>query len=152
MASILKTNLSISKLLIVLVCALGLFGCQKDATKADAQSGQDDTRYRIVTTTGMITDLTQRIAGQRASVTGLMGTGIDPHLYAPTRSDIRKVLGADVLLYSGSLLEGKMTDAFDRVAKSGTTTRAVTEHIDESFLLTPPEFLGHPDPHVWMDP
>ncbi len=129
-----------------------LAGCQQSASSSDAQSTDTTSGYRIVTTTGMITDLTRQIAAEHANVTGLIGTGIDPHLYAPTRTDIRSIMTADVLLYSGLLLEGKMTDAFERVAESGTPTRAVTEHIDESFLLTPPEFLGHPDPHVWMDP
>jgi manganese/zinc/iron transport system substrate-binding protein len=27
----------------------------------------------------------------------------------------------------------------------------VTELLDEKFLLEPPEFAGHTDPHVWMD-
>ena len=29
--------------------------------------------------------------------------------------------------------------------------RAVTELVDESYLLEPPEFAGHHDPHLWMD-
>ena len=106
----------------------------------------------IVTTTGMITDPVTKIAGDHASVTGIIGTGIDPHLYKPTRTDITKLMGADIVLYSGLLLEGRMTDAFVRIAGSGITVRAVTEAIDESSLLAPPEFEGHHDPHLWMDP
>jgi len=45
-----------------------------------------------------------------------------------------------------------MTDALVRVAGSGKTVRAVTEEIDESELISPEEFNGHHDPHVWMDP
>ncbi len=43
---------------------------------------------QVVATTGMIADIVQNIAGERAQVKGLMGPGIDPHLYKPTRSDI----------------------------------------------------------------
>ena len=45
-----------------------------------------------------------------------------------------------------------MTDALVRVASAGKPVFAVTELIDEAYLLEPPEFQGHHDPHVWMDP
>ena len=106
----------------------------------------------IVTTTGMVTDLVRNVAGERAEVTGLMGAGVDPHLYKPTRSDIRRLMRADVIFYNGLLLEGKMTDSLIRAATSGKRVHAVTELLDASYLLTPEDFDGHDDPHVWMDP
>ncbi|MCA9303144.1 MAG: zinc ABC transporter substrate-binding protein [Phycisphaerales bacterium] len=133
---------------LLALCAF--LGCARQPTESKANP--ESERISIVTTTGMITDLATRIAGDRAEITGLMGSGIDPHLYTPTRSDIQKLLGADVVLYNGLHLEGKMGDALERVAGSGKTVRAVTEEIDESYLLTPAQFNGHHDPHVWMDP
>lgn len=112
----------------------------------------EDTRPRIVTTTGMISDITREIASDIASVVGLMGAGTDPHLYKPTRSDIATLTGANVVFYNGLLLEGKMTDALIRVATGGTKVVAVTELLPPDFLLEPAEFQGHYDPHVWMDP
>lgn len=106
----------------------------------------------VVCTTGMIGDVVRNVAGDRASVTTLMGEGVDPHLYRATRSDVAKMLAADTIFYNGLLLEGKMTDALVRVARSGKPVFAVTELIDESFLLSPPAFEGNFDPHVWMDP
>jgi manganese/zinc/iron transport system substrate-binding protein len=50
------------------------------------------------------------------------------------------------------MLEGKMADTLVRVARDGKPVFAVTELIDESYLLEPPEMEGHHDPHVWMDP
>lgn len=140
-------------LILVAFCVLGLcilLGCARQPSAPGTEA--KDTTLSIVTTTGMITDLAQRIAGDRATVTGLMGSGIDPHLYTPTRSDIQKLLAADIVLYNGLHLEGKMTDALERVAGSGKSVRAVTEEIDESYLLSPEQFNGHHDPHVWMDP
>lgn len=107
---------------------------------------------RVVTTTGMIADITSNVAGDRVQVTSLMGAGVDPHLYKPTRSDIAALTSAGVVFYNGLLLEGKMTDALVRVATSGRRVHAVTELLDSEFLLEPPEFQGHFDPHVWMDP
>jgi manganese/zinc/iron transport system substrate-binding protein len=76
---------------------------------------------------------------------------VDPHLYKPTRDDVAKLLKADVVFYSGLMLEGRLTDTLLKVARSGTPVFPVTELLDESFLLEPPEFAGHTDPHVWMD-
>lgn len=110
------------------------------------------TPITAVTTVGMITDIVRSVAGERARVVGLMGPGIDPHLYKPTRSDVQRMLSADVIFYNGLLLEGKLTDSLVRAATSGRKVHAVTELLDEQFLLEPEEFEGHADPHVWMDP
>jgi manganese/zinc/iron transport system substrate-binding protein len=107
---------------------------------------------QVVATTGMIGDIVRNVARERAEVTQLMGPGVDPHLYKSTRSDIASMLRADIVFYNGLLLEGKMTDALVRVATSGKPVHAVTELIDEEFLLEPAAFAGHYDPHVWMDP
>jgi manganese/zinc/iron transport system substrate-binding protein len=107
--------------------------------------------YAIVTTCGMVTDIVREVAGDRARVTGLMGEGVDPHLHKPTRDDVAKLLNADVVFYSGLMLEGRMTDTFLKIARRGTPVYPVTELLDEKFLLEPEEFEGHTDPHVWMD-
>ncbi len=141
-----------SMLSAIAACALAaaLLGCadRSDAGAADPVAG----RLTIVTTVGMVTDLVRNVAGERAEVVGLMGSGVDPHLYAPTRSDVRRMLDADAIFYNGLLLEGKMTDALIRAASSGKKVFAVTELLDEQYLLEPEAFEGHFDPHVWMDP
>ena len=115
-------------------------------------AGPKNYPYTIVTTVGMVRDIVAQVAGDKAKVSGIIGSGVDPHLYKPTRSDVAALLEADVVFYSGLMLEGKMSDTFVKIATSGKPVFAVTEKIDESFLLSPPEFAGHHDPHVWMDP
>lgn len=114
--------------------------------------GRAQDRYTIVATVGMVEDAVRRVAGDRAEVIGLMGPGVDPHLYKPTRSDVQRMMRADVIFYNGLLLEGKMTDALIRAATSGKKVYPVTELLDEQYLLEPEAFAGHFDPHVWMDP
>lgn len=107
---------------------------------------------RVVGTIGMISDVVDNIGGSRLEVIGLIGAGVDPHLYKATRSDIATLSSADIVFYNGLLLEGKITDALIRVATAGKKVYAVTELIDPAYLLEPEEFAGHYDPHVWMDP
>lgn len=111
-----------------------------------------EQRWNVVCTVGMVADIVSEVAGSRARVTGLMGTGVDPHLYKPTRSDVERLMEADLIFYNGLLLEGKMTDSLIRAATAGKRVHAVTELLDESALLEPEDLEGLYDPHVWMDP
>lgn len=106
----------------------------------------------IVATTGMIGDIARRVVGDRGEVKVLMGAGVDPHLYQPTRDDMAALLAADVVFYNGLLLEGRMTDALVRAASAERGVFAVTELFDPQYLVQPEDLEGKDDPHVWMDP
>lgn len=139
--------------LALLVAACGLAGCAESSEEpGPSHAAAVGPGYRVVGTVGMVTDLVAQVAGDRAEVVGLMGPGIDPHLYKPTRSDIATLMSADVVFYNGLLLEGKMADALIRAATAGKKVYPVTELLGESFLLEPDDFEGLYDPHVWMDP
>jgi manganese/zinc/iron transport system substrate-binding protein len=99
----------------------------------------------------MVNDIVAAVAGNLATCEPLIGAGIDPHLYNITRGDMVKLLKADVVMYCGLMLEGRMSDALVKVGRRGRPVYAVTEMIAESKLLSPADFEGHPDPHVWMD-
>lgn len=110
-----------------------------------------DRRPSVVASTGMVADLVRAVGGDRVEVSALMGEGVDPHLYKPTRSDTARLLRADAVFVNGLLLEGKMTDAFARLSESGKPVIAVAEAVPRERRLAPPEFAGAADPHVWMD-
>ena len=109
-------------------------------------------RHGIVTTTAMIGDTVRHVAGSRGQVESLMGEGVDPHLYRPTRSDVVRLTRADFIFFNGLNLEPQMAPALDRIAATGKPVIRVAEAVDVSRRLSPPEFGGHFDPHVWMDP
>lgn len=117
----------------------------------EAVAQERKTPYKVVATVGMVADIVRQVAGEHAEVHNIIGEGVDPHLYKPTRGDVAALQNADVVFYSGLLLEGKMADTLVRVARTGKAVFAVTELLDESKLLEPKEFQGHFDPHVWMD-
>ncbi|MEM7623921.1 MAG: zinc ABC transporter substrate-binding protein [Planctomycetota bacterium] len=123
-----------------------------DTEAALPPGGPDDTKLVIAATTGMVADLARNIAGDRATVVSLIDPGVDPHLYKPTRSDIGRIMDADLVLYNGLLLEGQMVDAFARAAEAGKPVVAVAESLDPAVLLSPDAFEDQNDPHVWMDP
>jgi manganese/zinc/iron transport system substrate-binding protein len=132
---------------LVLVLALAT-GCAAPA-KADT-SDIAGRPVRVVTTVGMITDIVREVGGERVSVRGLMGPGVDPHLYKASEGDVLRLGTADIIFYGGLHLEAKLAEVLERLGDRVTTV-AVTDGIDRSLLLKPAEFEGQYDPHVWFD-
>ena len=115
-------------------------------------SDSSDNRIKAVATTTFVADLTASILGDDGEVIGLMGPGVDPHLYKATAGDVNQLQSADVIFYNGLHLEGRMTEVLVRLGRQGTPVYAITEDLPEASLLEPAEFAGHYDPHVWFDP
>ncbi len=105
----------------------------------------------VAATVGMIADIVRVVAGDRASVKGIIGEGVDPHLYKPTSTDVKALQAADLIFYNGLMLEGKMGDVLVRLAGSGKKVVAVTEAILDQGDYVITDETKHYDPHVWMD-
>jgi len=131
--------------LLLLALLPVLAGC----AQSEASGGED--RFDVVATTNFIADAAQAIGGDRAEVTALMGPGVDPHAYRASAGDVEKMVGADLILYGGLELEGKMGDVFAELSEARRTV-AVTRDIPRSALLGEPGREARTDPHVWFDP
>lgn len=103
---------------------------------------------RIVATTSIVADLAREVVGDRAEVVALMGPGVDPHLYRAREGDVERMRRADVILYNGLGLEGRMGEV---LARLGDRAWAVAEAIPPERRLPAEDFEGQFDPHVWMD-
>lgn len=140
--------MNMSRIHLIVALVMVAFAFQFGVSRAQAEPPRRP--YQITTTVGMVTDIVQQVAGDKATVTGIIGAGVDPHLYKATRDDVAKLMSADVIFYNGLMLEGKMADTLIKVGRR-KPVYAVTELIDEKFLLEPEGMQGHFDPHVWMD-
>jgi manganese/zinc/iron transport system substrate-binding protein len=109
----------------------------------------DDCRLRIVCTTTMVADAVRALCGNDVQIISLMGPGVDPHLYRPKEGDIHRLMNADVVVYQGLHLEGKMSEALESM-RSYTYVIKATKAIDKSLLLDS-EFEKLYDPHIWHD-
>lgn len=107
-------------------------------------------QLQVVATTGMIGDVAAQIGGPAVAVTTLMGPGVDPHLYKARAGDVRRLSRAELVLYHGLHLEAAMAEVLAEMGDRRRTV-AVTEWIDEAELVSPPEYRGSYDPHVWFD-
>jgi manganese/zinc/iron transport system substrate-binding protein len=137
-------------LLAALFVAAGCTIRREDGTEAAGPGDLSGRKIRVVATTGMVAELAERVGGERVEVKGLMGPGVDPHLYKASEGDVIRLASADLVVYNGLHLEGKMSEIFERI-RGRIRTVAVTDGIDRGELLRPPEFQGAYDPHVWFD-
>jgi len=131
------------KYIYILLFAITLISC-----KTEVQ--QQDGTLQIVTTTTMITDMVTAIGGDVVEVKGLMGSGVDPHLYKASAGDVEKLYEADVIVYNGLNLEGKLEDIFEKMRKQQKEIIAVSSAIDKSNLIGSEYFSSSYDPHIWF--
>ncbi|HUH46015.1 MAG TPA: zinc ABC transporter substrate-binding protein [Arenibacter sp.] len=129
----------------LLVLLIAMVGC-KGGTKKD-----DHGKLKVVTTTSMLTDLLQQIGGDAIQVEGLMGSGVDPHLYKASEGDVNKLYTADIVFYSGLHLEGKLVDIFEKMERQHKKTVALAEILDKDELLSSEYFASSYDPHIWFN-
>ncbi|WP_191083175.1 metal ABC transporter solute-binding protein, Zn/Mn family [Roseococcus microcysteis] len=119
------------------------------ASPALAQRGPRPT---LLATTGMVADLVRGVAGEGFNIETLIGEGVDPHLFRPTRNDVARLLRADAVFYNGHRLEGRMTEVLERAASQGRPILAVAETLPRERLRPNDDYPDAADPHVWMDP
>lgn len=129
---------------------LALAGACMPVTATLAAAG-GARRLNVVATTGMLGDAIRQIAGERATVTDLMGPGVDPHTYRQTRSDIARLTRADLVVHHGLRLEAQLDKLLQDLGRRKPVV-ALAEAIPKAHLLTDEAHSEHFDPHVWMDP
>lgn len=117
------------------------------ASCVPAENKKED-KLNVTVTTTMLYDLARQIGGKYVNVQGLMGSGVDPHQYRASAGDIVKMQRADVVVYNGLHLEGKMGDVFASLEDYGKTVICAADGIDESMLI---KHDGVYDPHIWFD-
>lgn len=112
---------------------------------------QANEKITIVATTGIVGDCVRELVGDQAVVISLMGAGVDPHLYRASQGDIEKLINADIIVYSGLHLEGKMAKMLENYAQQKPTF-AVGEYVDKTKLKRVDETSDLVDPHIWFGP
>jgi manganese/zinc/iron transport system substrate-binding protein len=134
-----------------LLAALAIAGCGTAGSVAQSASPEElaGRQVQVTATTNWHTDLARQIGGDRAEVTGLMGPGVDPHLYEASAGDVQALGEADIAVWNGLELEGKMEEVFDEI---GEVVPVVTvgEAVPEELLIEI-EGTDEFDPHIWFE-
>ena len=116
-----------------------------------APATAQDTPLNVLATVGMIADLAQTVAGECASVSTLIGPGVDPHYYSATPADVDKLAAAEMIFYVDRTLEERLADVLERFSDRTPTLGLASATFDSADLLDDPDEPGEMDPHLWMD-
>lgn len=128
---------------IILLLVILLFACK--------QNPSNDKKVKVIATTNIIGNcLENMLDSHQFSVQSLMGPGIDPHKYKASHSDIKLLNSADVIVYNGLHLEGKMSQILEKLSKTRQVV-AVSEAIDKKEFILVDSQAGLYDPHFWFN-
>lgn len=133
----------LKKLLIFLISLIFFSSC--------STADQEKKSIIIVTTTGILGDCVSQIVDGQAEVVSIMGAGVDPHLYKASQGDISKLSEADIIVYNGLHLEGKMAQMLKNFSKTKPVF-AIGDYIEKSDLKRVDNTSNLVDPHVWFSP
>ncbi len=125
-------------LALVVAVVLGVAGCG---------DSPGDGRLAVSATTTQVADLVRNVAGDRASVDGILAPNSDPHEYEPRPSDAAGLADADVVFRSG----GDVDLWLDQILESSGSDAPVVSLIDSAATL-PAADGSQTDPHWWQDP
>lgn len=141
-----------AKMTLGILALIILGACSKVEGQADSvQRPADGEPIQVVATIGMITDVVKQVGGEEVEANGLMGPGVDPHLYKASQGDIEKLDKADIIFYGGLHLEGKMTEIFEKIENRKPTV-PVSKDIDPELLRSGADAGGSQyDPHIWFN-
>jgi len=103
----------------------------------------------ILCTTSIMEDWVSNIAGEGFEVKAMLGKGIDPHTYKPSKKDLDAIRAADVIIYHGVHLEGKIIDVLEKIQDKLIIDAAA--HVPDSMIISDPNFPASKDPHYWFD-
>lgn len=135
---------------MMLVIGVGIVcsGC----TGYTGDSAVERSVVRVTATTGMVADLVRQVGGEHVRVAQVIPVGVDPHTYRATQADLRKLSDAQLIVYNGLHLEGRMIEVFDQMASSKTIVD-LGARLDQDQLLRAEESGGVQtfDPHIWFD-
>ncbi|QXW65467.1 zinc ABC transporter substrate-binding protein [Streptobacillus moniliformis] len=134
---------NLKQILLALMLTVFAFSC--GSKMGDAKS--DEGKIKVTTTLNYYVNLLEEIGKDKVKVTGLMGEGEDPHLYVATAGDIEKLEKADLVVYGGLHLEGKMVEIFENLKDKAVLDLGA--QLDPSKLVE--EEKGVYDPHVWFN-
>jgi manganese/zinc/iron transport system substrate-binding protein len=132
----------------LLIATFLLIGCKRQTGELP-RPNLDGRKLRVLATTSMIADASRAVGGNYADVDCLIQPPADPHKYTAAAADLERIRRADLVLYNGLHLEGKITDIMDSRGKTSWTS-AVAEDLPD-LRAAEEGFEGSHDPHVWFD-
>ena len=124
---------------MAILLGLWLSGCQ-------SLPAEEGGKPRVVSTSTIIADLTQRIGEDEIEHQGILEPGADPHVYEPVPQDSVAFEKADLIFYNGYNLEPGLIKLMNAAGVNGKKFP-----VGEAIAPLDFDYQGQkvPDPHIW---
>lgn len=110
----------------------------------------DTSKIKVTTSFYPLYFLAKEIGGEKAQVTSLVPSGVEPHDFEPSTRDIASALESKLVLLNGVGLEPWAESLSHEVKKTNTLFIVVGNDIPA--IETKKENRSVPDPHMWLSP
>ena len=142
--------------LAVLAAGVLVAGCSGSGTDASKPAETPGKMLKVVTTVAPITSIVASVAGDRATITGLVPEGTNSHTFDPPPSAAKVLSEADIVFVNGLKLEEPTKKLAESNLKGGAKIIEIgTKVLPESdyiYDFSFPKEEGKPNPHLWTDP
>lgn len=157
----------------ILALALGLAGCTSNqetrtsspnAAPDASPTAADSNKPKVVATSSVLCDITEKITQDTVNLTCLIPAGTDPHAYAPKPSDRKAIEQANLILYNGYGFETDLINLIESTKNSAPKIAVGEAAVPQPLKGEEHEHhhgteekaeAGHEhgelDPHVWHD-
>lgn len=136
---------------LLLVVSMGFSSCNPIEPSGPARPDLTGRKAVIVATTTLAADLVRQVGGDHVEVLSLMPPNVDPHQYKASSGDVRKLQRADLIVYHGLHLEGRMADLLSDLQKRLRVVELAAKIPEDQLLRTLDSSEGVFDPHIWFD-
>ena len=126
-------------LLAVLIAATTVTAACGGINKAATQKP-----LRVVTTTALLADLAQNVAGGSAVVSSVIPAGTDVHSFQTTPSDSIDISNAGLIISNGGGLDDFLNPMIDNALGDGAVHVVTYQGLED--------ISSKPDPHYWQNP
>lgn len=128
-----------------------LLGCTPVSSPGPTRPDWSGRKPRIVATTTLAADLVIHVGGGCVDVVALMPPGVDPHQYKPSAGDVRKLQQADLIVFHGLHLEGRMADLLSELRHRLRVVELAASIPEQDWLRSTDSSEVAVDPHLWFD-
>jgi ABC-type Zn uptake system ZnuABC Zn-binding protein ZnuA len=137
---------------LLAITTLSACGTSSTPARSDAGEGQ----LTIVSTVAPLTSIVANIAGDRASIHGIVPEGTNSHTFEPPPQVSAVMEDADVVFVNGLQLEEPTFALAEQNAPDDAAIVKLGDEVlpesDYLYDFSFPEQDGKPNPHLWTDP
>lgn len=129
-------------------------GCN---TSPEEEKPEEEAKVNIVTSIFPISEIAERVGGDKVTVTNITPVGVEPHDYEPTPKEVILLNKADLVILNGAGMESWSEDIVTNLKEKNIPVLILADHVSsliehEESHTEEEHHHGKYDPHFLIDP